>query len=319
MPTKRNKAGYQQHYVEKGHGDESGEYRDNGYGGSATNINHGRQNAQVTNNYLGYQTKAIEKSTNKNYNNNDDTSDKKPQKEDTTDESRTDEFRRIQEKSLGMSNQEISEYHAGKRTIDEALRELLSRTFKLELQSSRSSRNYIQWSLLNPITNSTVKVYGNVNGGLFHDIFQINRNYLKYGELVDLHDNYDDATCYLSDDGLSGFAITKSGDLVSVFNLNNTGGFLKTVAPIIKKKVKTLDCYVSQEQNLQKMYSKIFGFKTASIMDYNMEYDHDDIAKNHNMPQVAFMVNTNKPVETKHFTKDQYNEAKEYQMKHIKK
>jgi hypothetical protein len=61
MPTKRNKAGYQQPYVGKGHGDESGEYRDNGYGGSAPSVNHGRQNAQVTNNYLDYQTKPIEK------------------------------------------------------------------------------------------------------------------------------------------------------------------------------------------------------------------------------------------------------------------
>ena len=39
MPTKRNKAGYQQPYVEKGHGDESGEYRDNGYGGNNDNDN----------------------------------------------------------------------------------------------------------------------------------------------------------------------------------------------------------------------------------------------------------------------------------------
>lgn len=36
MPTKRNKAGYQQPYVEKGHGDDSGEYRDNGYGGNSS-------------------------------------------------------------------------------------------------------------------------------------------------------------------------------------------------------------------------------------------------------------------------------------------
>lgn len=65
------------------------------------------------------------------------------------------------------------------------------------------------------------------------------------------------------------------------------------------------------------MYESKFGFKTASIMDHNIEYDHDDIAKNHNHPKVAFMVNTNKEVETKYFDKDNYNGAKEYQLSFV--
>lgn len=81
MPTKRNKAGYQQPYVEKGHGDESGEYRDNGYGGSATNINHGSNNSQVVNNYNQYQTKPINKNEKNSYNMNKEVA--------------TDDFRRI--------------------------------------------------------------------------------------------------------------------------------------------------------------------------------------------------------------------------------
>lgn len=40
-----------------------------------------------------------------------------------------------------------------------------------------------------------------------------------------------------------------------------------------------------------------------------MEYDHDNIAENHGKPQVAFMVNTDREVSTKHFNKDQYEEA----------
>jgi len=48
-----------------------------------------------------------------------------------------------------------------------------------------------------------------------------------------------------------------------------------------------------------------------------MEYDHDNIANNHNMPQVAFMVNTNEKVETKHFNKDQYDETQKYQLSFV--
>ncbi len=233
------------------------------------------------------------------------------------------DFRRIQEESLGLHEEEISEYHGGKRTLDETLRRRLSRAYELELHSRRSGRNYTQRTLLNPKTNTNVQILENVDGQVFHDIFEINRKYLKNGELVDLHDNYDDCTCYLSEDGLSGFAITKEGDLVSVFSLSKEGGFLKTIAPIVKDKAKTLDCYASPLQDLQVMYSKIFGFKTASIMDYNMEFDHDNIAENHKKPQVAFMINTNmintnEDIETKHFNKDQYDEASTYQLSFFK-
>lgn len=215
-----------------------------------------------------------------------------------------------------MSDTESLLYHSARKEIDDSLQSRLSNVFKREIQSRISSTS--NDSELLDLGN--YKVYTNIDGKLFHDIFEISRKYLANGELVDIHDNYDDATCYLNDDGLSGFAITRDGDLVSVYNLNKQkGGWLRSIAPYVKQNSKTLDCYASSNQNLQLIYSRVFGFKTASIMDYNMEYDHDNIAKNHHMPQVAFMVNTNKPVETKHFTKDQYNEAKEYQMKHIKK
>lgn len=89
-------------------------------------------------------------------------------------------------------------------------------------------------------------------------------------------------------------------------------GFLYSIAPIVREKAKTLDCYAAAKQDLRSIYERVLGFKTASVMDYNMEYDHDNIAENNGNPQVAFMVNTDSDVETKHFTKDQYDEAKEY-------
>ena len=50
-------------------------------------------------------------------------------------------------------------------------------------------------------------IIGEVNPKLFHDIFEVNKRYLPNGELVDLHDDYSDCKCFISDDGLCGFAI----------------------------------------------------------------------------------------------------------------
>ncbi len=232
---------------------------------------------------------------------------------------RTDEFRRIQAESKAMSYQRLSEYRAGK-PLDGEIRARLSRAFKLELQSAGGLRNYHKWTLLNPSTQRKTTFLSNIDGQTFHDIFEISRKYLENGELVDLHTiettedgiGYDDCNNYLTEDGLGGFSITPSGDLISVFNLSEERGFLRTIAPYVKDRVKTLDCYVSKRQNLLNMYSKTFGFKAASIMDYNMDFDHDDIAENHGMPSVAFMVNTDKEIVTRFFSKDQYDDAVAY-------
>ena len=52
-----------------------------------------------------------------------------------------------------------------------------------------------------------------VNGNLFRDCFSIARKFLFNGDAVDIHDSYDDCKCYLSSDGLSGFAIEPDGKL----------------------------------------------------------------------------------------------------------
>ena len=233
---------------------------------------------------------------------------------------RTDEFRRLQAESQRMSDEEIQLYHSGEREVNEELRKNISGILRSQIDAARNGvRN--DYGILNlSAKGNQFNLYENVNGNLFHDCFDIARNYLKNGELVDLHSvnttdegiGYKDCFNYLSEDGLSGFSITPDGDLISVFNASGKPGFLNAIAPIVKEKAKTLDCYNSSNQPLMGIYSKVFGFKTASVMDYNMEYDHDNIAENHGNPQVAFMVNTDAEVETKHFTKDQYDEAKEY-------
>ncbi len=232
---------------------------------------------------------------------------------------RTDEFRDLQAESkrelIGDSGR--TNYASN----NEGLRQRLSGIFKRQLERSGINTSFNKLFHLNSDKHNTqFNIYEGVDGSLFHDVFEIARNYLQNGELVDLHDikttedgiGYDDCYNYLSEDGLSGFSITPDGDLISVFNASGKRGFLYAIAPIVKERAKTLDCYASEKQNLQEMYQKVFGFKTASVMDYNMEYDHDNIAANHNNPQVAFMVNTGAAVETKNFTKDQYDEAKAY-------
>lgn len=240
-----------------------------------------------------------------------------------TNNERSDEFRRIQEESLAMSDGAIQGYHKGAELSAE-IRGRLSRIYREEIHTSRS-RNGNRYGVLNHTGDFVV--YKNVDADLFHDIFEINRNYLENGELVDLHAvqttedgiGYEDCTNYITDDGLSGFSVTPDGDLISVFNLNERRGFLRAISNEIKAKAKTLDCYNSKNQPLAGMYTKHFGFKVASIMDYNMEYDHDNIAENHGKPQVCFMVNTEQTVQERHFTETQYDEAVAYQQSFVQK
>ena len=159
-----------------------------------------------------------------------------------------------------------------------------------------------------------------VKGSLFHDVFSVVRKYLPNGELVDLHDNYDNCKCFLTNDGLSGFAIEPDGNLVSVFSLQprSKKGFLYAIKDFVREQGAThLDCYLSPNQNLEEIYKKTLDFHTASTMDYNMDYGHDDIAENHGSPRIGFMVS--EPVaEYKHFNKDQYEEAYNHAQSQIK-
>lgn len=231
----------------------------------------------------------------------------------------SDDFRRVQASSKGLSKQEISEFNRRKREINDAERGLLSGIFGRQLASGRDRSWHDQRTLIDPVHQTPIQILENVDGQLFHDIFEIVRNYLPNGELVDLHENYDNATCYLAADGLSGFAVEDNGNLVSVFNLNPDVSFLKTIKDYVTECGAThLDGYNSPEQPLAKIYQKTLGWQVASLMDYNMEFDHDDIAANHDAPQVAFMVNSSQDVETKSFDKDSYDEAEAYQQEQVK-
>lgn len=174
----------------------------------------------------------------------------------------------------------------------------------------------------NAVELNGFKVYSNVNPSTFQEVFWLHKSHLENGELVDFHEYkgaYDDCKCFLSSDGLQGFAIEPDGNIISVYNANAglenphaQKGWTKTLVKLATENGgDRLDCYDSQKQPLAEIYAK-YGFKTVSRMPYNMEYDHDNIAANHNKPDVVFMAHIDKDIEVKNFTKDEYNEAERY-------
>ena len=233
----------------------------------------------------------------------------------------TDEFRRVQEASRKLSQEQISRM---RERLSEDDKRRLGGLLGRQLDTARNGGRYnLRTSLTYTKKNGKVSTFniGDVDSQLFHDIFEIVRTYLKNGELIDLHDDYSDAKCFITSDGLAGFAIEPDGNLVSVFSLNpkENGGFLYAIKDMVREEGAThLDAYASDKQPLQEIYSKTLGFHTAATMDYNMEYDHDDIAKNHGNPQVVFMVD-HEVAEPKHFDKDSYDAAQQYQLSQLSK
>lgn len=217
-----------------------------------------------------------------------------------------DDFKQLQASSKAIVDRQGWEETS--RYLDEDLQNRLSEVLRNELES----RNYSDGNADGLLKDTgDFKILKDVDGQTFHDIFEIARAHLPYGELVDLHPvdtnedwtGYNDTKNYLSSDGLSGFAITKDGDLISVFNLNRTKkGFLRAIAPFIRENAKTLDCYVLDKAisgtNLQQLYHDIFGFETKEVVDYDYKYDHDGIGQRYNDPQIAYMYNPNYKGET---------------------
>lgn len=247
----------------------------------------------------------------------------------------TNDFRRIQEASLQLSDNDIQMFHNGSKRIDDSTRGILEAAFRGQINASRDSVRYVDKSIVNNKTGKEFTIHKNINGTLFHDIFEIVQKYLPNGDCVDVHDikssdwsiGYEKCKCYLAEDGLSGFAITPSGDLISVFNLGKQG-FLYSIKDYVKAEgAKTLDCYQSKVQPLATIYSKTLGFKIASILDFNYDILLEDkgkkyadyFVKTYGESPVHFMVNTNADVQSQHFTENQYEQAVEYQKSFVNK
>lgn len=249
----------------------------------------------------------------------------KKSKENGTEEYKaTDEFRRVQEGSRKFSEKGISSFQLRERELNDEDKERIGRVLGGLLgANSNGSWHGVQSHLTHTNKDNSVGTFnvGRVDGKLFHDIFEMVRIYLPNGELIDLHDDYSNAKCFVTEDGLCGFAIEPDGNLVSVFSLSpsTNKGFLYAIKDMVKEEGATyLDVYMSKKQPLQAIYEKTLGFHAAATMDYNMEYDHDDIAKNHGNPQVVFMID-HEVAEPKHFDKDSYDAAQQYQLSQLSK
>nr|ACM90951.1 hypothetical protein pc1742 [uncultured bacterium URE12] len=240
----------------------------------------------------------------------------------------TDDFRRIQEESNRLDEDTISSLHRGSRKFGDDERRRLGGVYERLLSRSPSlwHRNEFDLRYVNEKKGiDNVFVIGSVHHHLFHDIFEINRKYLQNGDLVDLHEDYSDCKCFITSDGLAGFAIEPDGNLVSVFSLNpkNKKGFIHAIKDFIREQgANKLDCFISKAQPLNEIYEKTLGFKTASILDFNYEVlaeskgkeYADNFVKTHGEAQVAFMVLNDNEVPERHFAKDQYSNAKAYQI-----
>lgn len=234
------------------------------------------------------------------------------------------EFGRIQRESRELSKDGISSFQQGEKQLNDEDKRRIGGILQRFLESKRyGGWNGVQFNLKHTNKDNSEGVFniGEVSGSIFHDIFELVRTYLPNGELIDLHDDYSECKCYITSDGLCGFAIEPDGNLVSVFSLSPSSnkGFLYAIKDLVLQEGAThLDAYASPKQPLQEIYAKTLGFHTASTMDYNMEYDHSNIAANHNNPQVVFMVNR-KMENPKHFDKDSYEEAQQYQLDNVDK
>ena len=178
------------------------------------------------------------------------------------------DFRRVQEEARREFAKSDKEHKRNTRN-DEKLQTLLRGILSRELVNRGINASHANEFLAESKKNGTkFRLFGNVDGNTFHDVFEVARAFTRNGELVDLHEvkssddgiGYEDCTNYLSDDGLSGFSITPKGDLISVFNANaSKPGFLDAISEFVKQEATTLDCYASPNQNLMEMYKKKFG------------------------------------------------------------
>ena len=243
-----------------------------------------------------------------------------------------DDFSRLQETSRAMSDSERGLYRTGRKRLDgddlgrasskwsKRRRGRIVDVLRKRVNASNGGSNLSGVKTLSARKKGKALEYfnfGRTDGQTFRDVFEVVRNYLPNGELADLHDNYgDDVKCYLSEDGLCGFAVEADGKLVSVFSLRP--GSLKAMKnSILAAGATHLDAYASKNQDLAEIFSDVLGFKVASRMDYNMDYDHDNIAANHGNPDVVFMVKPekNQVIEEKHYGKDDY-EVAQYNQKY---
>lgn len=99
----------------------------------------------------------------------------------------------------------------------------------------------------------------------FADAFALNRPFLYRGEFTAPaeENDYQRSECFLTSDGLAGFAVTDDQWLISLFSNENWNGFMKLTKTIVTGKADKLVCIVTGEYRnspLIKAYENAYGF-----------------------------------------------------------
>lgn len=109
----------------------------------------------------------------------------------------------------------------------------------------------------------------------FHDAISSAKSVNKKGWMVDVHSvsDYKSMRCYMSADGTAGVAITKDGNIVSVFSsVGGRSAMGKLIPFAVAMGGRKLDCYGSP---LATMYSK-YGAKPTGYTKFNDAYAPSD-------------------------------------------
>lgn len=173
----------------------------------------------------------------------------------------TDQFRRVQEENNRIYREGLPGGQSGERDVRKRphARWLLALALGMQIDAQCRGAGYSFRTCVDK-HGANFNIIEDFHPQLFHDIFEIVRNNLGNGELVDLHDNYDNCRCFITEDGLSGFAIEPTGNLVSAYNANPSVKFLSAIRDYITEQGAThLDCYASKNQRLDMMYEHIFS------------------------------------------------------------
>lgn len=233
------------------------------------------------------------------------------------------DFRRIQAASRGLSDEQVRNFHDGSKQLDEGVRDRISGVLGRWITCCGYGDSYAARVLENKVRGKRFEILPDVDGKLFHDVFEVVRTYLRSGDAVDLHDDYSECRCYLSRDGLSGFAIEPDGNLVSVFSLKK--GFLPTCGRyIVEQGATKLDCFQSKMQDLPSYYKAYLGFELASKLEFDRHFLEEDkgkgyadwFVKTYGEADVLFMVK-GVDISMKEFT--DYDAAVEYRNSFLKK
>ena len=133
----------------------------------------------------------------------------------------------------------------------------------------------VSWKMdthIPPIPHTGQKVL-TVSPGEFKRAISTEKTRNKNGWMVDVHDDYTGLKCFLTGDGKSGVAVTKDGDIVSLFSsVSGDHRSEKLIFMAIENGGVKCDCYAGGLQNL---YAR-FGAKAVGKTPFNRDYAPDD-------------------------------------------